>query len=120
MYALTTGDIRYIDEVTNAWKMYINPVLDSMEAVPESVKGHIDELSEAFRTGFFVFFRDAMEKDETRLAGEVLSDFVAGWRKEHPDYYDVDQLFSGCSEEDLKKAEIPLKTAREVFSVEEK
>jgi hypothetical protein len=117
MYALTTGDIRYIDEVTNAWKMYINPVLNSMETVPEPVASHIEELSEAFREGFFVFFRASMEKDETRLAGEVLGEFMTGWKKEHPDYYDMDQLFSGCSAEELKKAEIPLTAAREAFSV---
>ena len=88
----------------------------SMESVPEPVTGHIEELSEGFREGFFVFFRDAMDKDETLLAGEVLQDFQTGWRKEHPDYYDMDQLFSGCSEEELKKAELPLKAAKEAFS----
>jgi hypothetical protein len=59
-----------------------------------------------------------MEKDETRLAGEVLGEFMTGWKKEHPDYYDVDQLFSECSEEDLKKAEMPLAAAKEAFSTE--
>ena len=116
MYALTTGDIRYIDEVANVWKMYINPILNNMDAVPESVESHIEELSVAFREGFFVFFRDSMEKDETHLAGEVLGEFMTGWKKEHPDYYDVDQLFSACSAEDLKKAEAPLNKAREAFA----
>ncbi len=115
MYDLTAGDIRYIEEVTNTWKMTVNPILDSMESVPESVTGRIAELSEAFRTGFFVFYRDAMDKDDTRLAGEVLNDFVTGWRKDHPEYYDVDRLFAECSEDDLKKAEAPLAATRQAW-----
>lgn len=115
MYKLTTGDQRTIADATTGWKMYISPIMDRMTSVPQEVKDQIRDLEEGYRKGFYVFFRDAMDKDATRLAGEVQSDFEAEWMKQHPEFFDMDLLFQGCSKEDLKNAEKQIQEAKEVF-----
>ena len=117
MYKLTTGDLRSIADATTGWKMYIYPILDHMTSVPEEVLERIRSLEETYRKDFFGFFRDSMEKDNTRLAGEVQREFEAEWTKKHPEFFDLELLFSGCDETDLKHAEKQLTDAKEVFQL---
>ncbi len=115
MYELTMGDQRYIADATTAWKMYVNPILVSMESVPKTVSDRIKELEESYISEFWVYYREAMDKDDTLLAGEVQRDFEEEWTKKHPEYYDMDLLFKGCSKTALKKAETAMAEAKEAF-----
>ncbi|MBR3537816.1 MAG: hypothetical protein IKQ49_10980 [Eubacterium sp.] len=115
MYKLTTGDLRSVADAITGWKMYIDPILDHMTSVPEEVQERIRNLEETYRKDFYGFFRDAMEKDSTLLAGRVQRDFEAEWTVKHPDFYDMDLLLSGCGETDLKNAEKQIMEAKEMF-----
>ncbi len=115
MYELTKGDLRTVSEATTGWKMYVYPIMESMKSVPQEVKDRIRDLEETYRRDFYVFFRDAMDKDETQLAGEVQRDFESEWTKEHPAFYDMDLLFQGCSKAELENADTAITAAKEIF-----
>ena len=115
MYELTTGDMRTIAGATAGWRMYVNPILDSMESVPQEVTDRIQALEDAYRKDYLGFYRDEMDKDESRLEGEIQNDFEEGWTKEHPEFYDMDQLFRGCSDQDLAAAEEQLTAAKDAL-----
>ena len=116
MYELTLGDRRFIEDAVTPWKMYIYPIVDMMENVPESVTDRIDELINSYKNDFTAFYISAYDKDETLLANRVMYDFETEWLRDHPEYYDIDKLFSECSDEDKKKAEPEMAKAREAFS----
>ncbi len=118
MYELTTGDMRTVSEATAGWKMYVYPIMESMKSVPQEVKDRIRDLEETYRKDFFGFFRDAMDQDDTRLAGEVQQDFEAEWTKDHPEFYDVELLFKGCSSAELKTAKRDMDRAKSAFTEE--
>ena len=115
MYELTMGDQRFIADATTVWRMYVNPILVSMESVPQEVTGRIETLEESYKSEFWVYYREAMGKDDTLLAGEVQRDFESEWTKKHPEYYDMDLLFSGCGKAELKKAEEAMKEVKKAF-----
>lgn len=118
MYTLNTGDKRYAAEITNGWKMYIRPILSSMTEVPDEVRERIRALEEAYQTEFLDFFVKEKNRDETLMAGRIHNTFDQEWEKKHPEFYDVDLLFQGCSEKDLAAAKEPLKEAKEAFTEE--
>lgn len=115
MYELTTGDIRTITGATTGWRMYVNPILGSMESVPQEVTDRIQELEDSYRKDFYAFYRDSMDKDKTRLEGEIQRDFEEGWVEKHPEFFDMDLLFAACDKDELKKAEHFINMAKEVF-----
>ena len=115
MYELKTGDIMYIEESVRPWRMFIDPVLSSMKAVPKEVTERIDTLEEAYREEFFDYYRKKKSEDETLYTGEIQNAFQKEWEEKHPEFFDVDKLFESCSEDDLKNAFAALKEAREAF-----
>ncbi len=115
MYELTTGDIRTITGATTGWRMYVNPILGSMESVPQEVTDRIQELEDSYRKDFYAFYRDSMDKDKTRLEGEIQRDFEEDWGKKHPEFFDMDLLFAACDKAELEKAEHFINMAKEVF-----
>ena len=48
--------------------------------------------------------KKAMDKDKGLYADEILKDFEEAWTAEHPEFYDMEKLFEGCSKADIKKA----------------
>ena len=115
MYELTTGDERFIGESTTIWMTYIRPIMVEMEEVPEEVKERINTLEKSFIAGFRDYY--IKEKDEENLSDPILYEYDRIFSNEHPEYYDVDLLFAGCSDEALKKAERTIKEAKEAFDV---
>ncbi len=65
MYKMKTGDIIYIEGSVRPWRMFIDPILYSMKAVPEEVKKRIEGLEEAYKEEFFDFYRNKKSEDET-------------------------------------------------------
>ncbi len=92
MSELTIGDLRYIDESVNSWKMQIDMLLQAREPASEDVLKRIDELENLYKEDFSVFFRKAREEGTEKNAVEIQNAFDDEWEKKHPDFYDLEQL----------------------------
>ena len=115
MYELTTGDERYVQESMYVRNGYLHPILNEMESVPAEVRERIDGLSEAYVNEFHEYYINAKTENEKLHAGEIHNGFDEKWNAAHPDFYNVDALLEGCSEEDIKKADALIKMAKEAF-----
>ena len=116
MYELTIGDQRYIEESTIPWRMYINSILFPMKDVPAETTDAITAIEKQYTDDFYVFFEQKKAEDESLHADEIREAFDTVWGKEHPEFYDMDKLFSGCGEEDLKKAAAAIEDAKTAFA----
>lgn len=94
MRELTTGELRYINESTDGWKMYIYS--KDQEITPE-IQQRMRELSTAYKEAFYAFYEAALQKGEVYDSDAVQKDFDEVYGKEHPEFYDVDALFEGGS-----------------------
>ena len=115
MYELRTGDIMFIEDSVRPWRMYVDPILFSMKAVPEAVSKRIKDLEDAYKDKLFFYYREKKTEDETLYSNEIQSEFDEAWEKEHPEFFDMEKLFDGCSDEDLKNASALIAETNEVF-----
>ena len=80
--------------------MYIDPILFSMRVVPEEVETRINDLETTYKEDLLLFFREKKSEDATLYTGEIQADFDQVWGEKHPEFFDVDKLFStpfsGC------------------------
>ena len=67
MYELTIGDERYIEESLTIWKMYINPVLSSLNESAEKFELKISELEKQYVEEFHNFFSKKKEQQNKLL-----------------------------------------------------
>ena len=116
MYELTIGDQRYIGEALTTWNMYINPIINSMREVPDEVADRLEGLKSQYIDEFSVFFQDKKNEDESLHADEIHEAFDEIWREKHPEFFDMDKLFAGCSESRLSSAEKAISEAKAVFT----
>ncbi len=116
MAELTSGELRYIDESLNTWRFWISEISGYMDEVPAEVKKHIDELSDQFKAEFVKFFAAEKDKNPNPNGGEISAAFDEQWNKEHPEFFDMKALFSGCSASDLEKAAEAIKKAEDFFT----
>ncbi len=116
MSELTEGELRFIEESTNRWKMNVLRVTEMMDEIPDSVRENIDALEERYKKEFGEFYKAQKGKDEEKDADDLWYEFDNSWDEKCPEFYNVKELFKDCSKEDLKKAEPALKKAEEYFS----
>lgn len=95
MRELTPGELRYIDESVNEWKMYIR-IIAKQELTMEDER-HIESLAKAYKEAFLAFYKEAVQKDEDANSTEIHRAFNAVYEKEHPEFYDVETLSKGLS-----------------------
>ena len=115
MYVLTEGDERFIAESSTVWRMYINQILFGIGSCPHEVEDKIYDLENDYRRGFKEYFLEAREKDDTFSGDVIHNEFDAAWRKSHPEFFDIDQMFDGISSDDLAKVEKLMKEANKAF-----
>lgn len=92
MRELTPGELRYINESTDGWRMYIYS--KKQEMTPE-IQERMSELSTAYKEAFYAFYEDALQKGEVYDSDAVLKDFNEIYEKEHPEFFDIDALLEG-------------------------
>ena len=115
MYELKIGDMIYIEDSVRPWRMVIDPILSSMGTAPKELEKRIDEMESAYKEEFTGFYVKKKSEDETLYTNEIQNNFDEIWEKKHPEFYDVDKLLAGCSEEALKKAAAAIAEAKEAF-----
>jgi hypothetical protein len=93
---LTTGDLRYINESANSFRMEAEIESGKYKEVPQELKDRIDELGTVFVSEFGEYFRREREAGNTKNADGLLYDFDESFEKEHPEFYDMEKLFEGC------------------------
>ena len=116
MYELTIGDQRYIGEALTTWNMYINPIINAMNEVPDEVADRLEGLKSQYIDEFSVFFQDKKNEDESLHADEIHDAFDEIWREKHPEFFEMDKLFAGCSDSLLSSAEKAISEAKVVFT----
>ncbi len=92
MRELTPGELRYIEESTNGWQMYIYSKSQMM--TPE-LEQRMRELSDAYKDAFYAFYEAALQQSEVIDCEAVHRDFDEAYGKDHPEYYDVEALLGG-------------------------
>ncbi len=117
MYNLTAGDIRYIGESTVLWWSTWMQIDDAMDGIPEEVMERLRGLQREYEERFSDFYQQELDRDGSKLSGEIQLAFERIWLQEHPEFYDVDRLLEGCSEEALKQAADAIQRAREDFVI---
>ena len=117
MYELTIGDERYIEESLTIWKMYINPVLSSLNESAEEFELKISGLEKQYVEEFYNYFSKKKEEDESLHADEIKALFDEVWSKELEEFYDMDKLFMGLDEENLKNAKAAIDEAKKAFQL---
>ncbi len=95
MRELTPGELRYIDESVNEWKMYIR-IIAKQELTMEDER-HIESLEKAYKEAFLAFYKEAVQREEDADSIEIHRAFNAVYEKEHPEFYDVETLSRGVS-----------------------
>ncbi len=115
---LTTGEKRFINECTNNWEMLVQNILICMEDVPGEVLERIDHLRTEYREGFREVYSHAKETRDAPDAHALLNEYDRGFTERFPEFYQMRQLFAGCSEKDLHRARKALLFARRMIERE--
>ena len=115
MYELTIGDQRYVEESLTIWRMYINPIINSLNEAPSKLTDRLRELESQYIEEFYAFYKEKKEENENLHADAIHNAFDDVWSEKHPDFYDMDKLFEGLSDEDMKRAEKAINKAKEAF-----
>ncbi|MCR5249687.1 MAG: hypothetical protein K6E50_03685 [Lachnospiraceae bacterium] len=105
MKELTIGELRYINEAVNLWKMLVMRIQCSMDHMPESLTDKLNRLEQDFQDQFRAYYQKCRDEGSQKSSDALLDDFEEKWEKIHPDFYDFRKLFAECSPEDLKAAE---------------
>ena len=90
MRELTAGELRFIDESTNDWRMYIYGKVDAKAAV--ELKESMNVLSEEYKEAFLDFYKKRIEREFYVDGIEVKNDFDKVYKKRNPAFYDINRL----------------------------
>lgn len=90
MRELTAGELRFIDESTNDWRMYIYGKVEAKAAV--ELKESMNVLSEEYKEAFLDFYKKRIERESYVDGIEVKNDFDKVYKKRNPAFYDINGL----------------------------
>lgn len=93
MRELTMGEMRMISECTNGWKMMIYQRVG--DDIPDALKAKMKQLASDYEAAFMEYYKEAVEKAGDREPDEFLGDFDEVYKKDHPEFYDIDALIGG-------------------------
>ena len=113
MYEPTTGELRDIMERIRTWQMYIQPILARIETGREEALDTIEEFENMFTEKYHGYYIKRKTEDKSLSEVQIYGEVTDLFRQEQPKFYDVDAIFSACSEEDKKKTERWLSEARD-------
>ena len=92
MRELTLGELRYISESANGWKMDI--FMNMSRELTKEEQEQMRSLEEAYVEAFREFYQTALEKDETALSDEIQDAFDETYAVSHPEFYEFPNLLS--------------------------
>ena len=92
MREISMGEMRYLEESANAWKMEVYGRLKKELTDEEETK--IKEMARAYVEAFSDYYKNAIAEDENRDTYDIQSEFDEVYEKEHPEFYDIDALIS--------------------------
>lgn len=85
MRELTLGELRFIDESANGWKMYIYQ--NMQRELTEEEKNQIHSLAEDYCKAFLEFYKSAVEKNNVVDSDDIHDKFDETYKSSHPDFY---------------------------------
>lgn len=89
MIEFTTGDVRFINEVTNGWRMAIDEVLYEKGEPSKELLDRIDSLRKEYQDAFEDYFINARKSGEYGDNDQIKAAFDEEFKKDHPEYYDT-------------------------------
>lgn len=90
MRELTTGELRFIDESTNNWRMYIYS--KSGAKAMGGLQEQMNVLSEQYKEAFSEFYKNRIKKDSFADSIEIKNEFDKAYEKKNPAFYDINAL----------------------------
>ena len=90
MKELTMGELRFLGESADGWKMAV--YAKSEGKLSDAAKEKMDRLAEAYVEAFTAFYEEAAAKTDQRDTDELQESFEEVYRKEHPEFFDIDTL----------------------------
>lgn len=90
MRELTIGELRFIDESTNDWKMYIYSKCRTRDTA--ELRERINVLSEEYKEAFREFYKKRLEKASFVDSIELKNEFDKVYEKKKPEFYDINTL----------------------------
>ncbi len=92
MIEFTTGDVRFINEVTNGWRMALDERLYEKGEPSQEVLDRVNSLQKEYQDAFEAYFIKARKSGETGDNDEIKAAFDEEFKKDHPAYYDASLL----------------------------
>ena len=92
MRDLTLGELRYISESANGWKMDI--FMNMSRELTSEEREQMMSLEEAYVEAFQEFYKTALEKDEMAFSDEIQNEFDEAYAVSHPEFYEFPNLLS--------------------------
>ena len=92
MRELTMGERRNIAEAANGWKMEI--YTNSEQPISKEKEDRIEQMATAYTTSYLDYYKNAVAAaaDGKVNAVAVANAFNEMYKKEHPDFFDMDAL----------------------------
>lgn len=91
MRELTPGEMRYIYESTNGWRMHI---YSQSQGLTKEDEERMDELEQAYREAFYAYYEAALKKGEVQDSDALNREFEEIYEKEHPEFFKKVSLLS--------------------------
>ncbi len=92
---LTTGELRYIGESTDGWRMIVQEAAMQKPGISDAVMDRISKLEDTYQEEFLSFFVREKQSSSSVDADELRSRFDELWNEKHPEFFDMEKLFSG-------------------------
>ncbi len=90
--SLTLGELRYIDESTNSWRMALvaKAADKGIREFSSEVENRMVDLSEEYKDAFKDFYEKAKAEDPTKDSVEIQNAFDEEYHKSHPEFYEFE------------------------------
>ncbi len=91
---LTTGELRFIEESTDGWRMMVQEAMGKNSGIPDAVMERISELEDSYQEELLNFFVLEKKSSSSINADDIRSRFDEQWNEKHPEFFDMEKLFS--------------------------
>lgn len=90
MKELTMGELRFLGESADGWKMAV--YAKSEGQLSAAARDKIDRLADAYTEAFTEFYKEEASGTDQRDTDVLQERFEEVYRKEHPEFFDIDTL----------------------------
>ncbi len=90
--SLTLGELRYIDESTNSWRMglIVRAAEKGIHEFSPEIESRMIDLAEDYKDAFRDFYEKTNAEDHTQDSVAIQNAFDESYSKSHPEFYEFE------------------------------